>query len=975
MGHRGVKKSDGVKQSAIGIGREEIEDYLKTTSDERNEVQFVQRTMADIVENVKREKSGIGPMPKPEHKAASTLSLDNSLTINKLYYPLKLNNFSVNDAKQSSAPFDIETIALEDRQWQCRQLTAQIAQAIEQKNKLACFVSAPKGMGKTVFLGDIYAQLDKRFVDILILSPSCNQSSPFASMIELIEQRFYLSPALPQALRLQYLTEAMASILPKDEKSQEISKQIEEFYALYSAGETEQKARPSDDKVELQRYLEAFLHVWEADLLKNRIVLIFDDAHLMDTASLQLISSIYHHLTDTALCLLLSVPEDYVYPEFLHRCAPMLFRLPSLSDAELEHFAYYLLQQLSGNREKLIIPPDLCKLIAQKSFGSPRRAQEITAKYFHPADILHWNESIDRVKELRAPDNFEEELNKKIDRLSSAERTCLLHAAPIAQRFNADTLEALNTESRHPVAHHSDMWSIGRGKRHYSQLLHALKEKGFLIAPVERIWGGPREYCFKREAERAVIVRNLDEDEKIRIHLACAKWYALHNQNANFTEAVAEHWRRGGNARLASQYYQASADSARLEGRFPKAILLYKKSILTLSHESPALLIAMHLNLAWCSHKLGNVEDAYRHNLFAFQTALKHSAFASASHAMAQASHVLLDLGAYKKARKLFGRARALLNREENPLVLAIVLEGMARYYYLKHLTLKAKSCVDASQTLRLAQSPPLETTPTLHMQSLIALQDNDIKGALQLLQECLDARHARNDLIGMGESYRILAMIHYRSQNTAKALEQWNKALGIAQEVGDVTLLAQLLNEIAEGAIHMNALKTGFDALTQSMGLAKRAKNKHLISMCLKTQAELLLAHKQCDKAYHSIRKSLKVARKLGNYQLIGENLTLFASLFALPDHELHSHPKADRYFTAAIKLFEKKNLRICLAKALPLYANFLLDNHQNIAALLLYKRSRDIYTQLDLKKAAESINIIVEQLEGTRPPDGSVV
>ncbi|MFA5624758.1 MAG: AAA family ATPase [Bradymonadales bacterium] len=969
MTKRGEKKGLG-GNSGDWSGFEEIvvDDFLGFEEGERNEVRFVQRTMADIVENVRREKSGVGPMPK-----ASPVDLERAATINKLYYPAKLNNLSVGDLKQGLAPFEIETIALEGRDWGCRQLTGRFGRAIEERRKFACFVVAASGMGKTTFLGDIYTLLDKRFTDLLILSPNSSNARAFATMVELLEQRFYLTAGMSHSLRMHHLWGALESILPDVDEAKAIAVKLGGMFERYVEGEAEADLEPSDEEIE--GYVDALLSIWKADLLKNRVVLIFDDVEKMDQASLKLIARLYVELQDEALGIVFSASEDYVWPEYIKRCEPLVYQLPSLSDAELERFSYYLLQQLLGNREKLVIPLDLCKLIAQKSFGSPRRAQEITAKFFHPADFLNWNESIERVKALRAPDNFEAEFGKKLERLSAEERHCLLLAAAIEQRFSADTLEFLATDVQEPQMLSRDKWGIGRGQRRFSEALRALREKGFLIVRRDALWRGPREYSFKREAERVLLTRVVDDDEKVRVHLACAKWFSLHNNDGSFNEAIAEYWRRGGNARLASQYYQAAADSARLGGAFPKAILLYKKSILTLSSEAPSLLIAMHLNLAWCSHKLGNVEDAYRHNHYAFHTALRHHAYATASHAMAQAAHVLLDLGAYKSARNLFGRARALLNREYNPLVAAVVIEGFARYQYLKHDLAQAEKSIENAFQIRRCQSPALEITPTLHLQSLIALANNDLALALDLQQQCLELRHERKDIIGVGESYRVLALIHYKSENTAKALDLWNKALGIAQEVGDVALLAQLLIEIAAAAININALKTAQGALSQSMGLAKKSKNKALICICLRTQAELLLVKKQYDKAYHCMRKSLRVARKLGNYQLIADNLSLFAQLFSMDSQEHHSIPKAERYFSSVIKLLEKKNLRIDLAKLLPIYAEFHLQNKQNILALNLYKRARDIYKDLQIEKTAEAYHKIIEQLEGSRVGSGSVV
>ncbi|UCD98146.1 MAG: AAA family ATPase [Chloroflexota bacterium] len=253
----------------------------------------------------------------------------------------------------------------------------------------------------------------------------------------------------PQIVRKR-LTELLESF-PEERQSR--ANQV--FEALFAI-ESESVGPPLDDETFRQELLTAMDECWRAQFSARPTVLVFDDMHWSDAASIDLLNQLLPLTGEIPLVLICAMREERSSPawqiktaaddKFRHRYSEILLR--PLTDAESNELVNRLLAIPQ-------IPDHLRSNILEKSGGNPFFIEEVVRTLIDNGAVESEERSVggdtrrywvatNEAAEFSIPDNLQSLLSARMDRLEDGTRSTLQLASVIGRSFYHRVLEAVD---------------------------------------------------------------------------------------------------------------------------------------------------------------------------------------------------------------------------------------------------------------------------------------------------------------------------------------------------------------------------------------------------------------------------------------------------------------------------------------------------------------------------------------------------
>jgi class 3 adenylate cyclase/tetratricopeptide (TPR) repeat protein len=230
------------------------------------------------------------------------------------------------------------------------------------------------------------------------------------------------------------------------------------FEALFAL-ESEANGPPMDDEVFRQELLIAMHEWWRARFSDQPTVLVFDDMHWSDAASIELIQQLLPLTGELPLVLLCVMREERSTPAWQVRKA---------ADEEFRHlYTEISLQPLSKaesnemvNRLLAIpeIPDPLRQNMLEKSDGNPFFIEEVVRtlidneavapemRDINGEQVRYWV-ATNEAAEFAIPDNLQSLLSARLDQLEDETRNTLQMASVIGRSFYHRVLAAVDRDS------------------------------------------------------------------------------------------------------------------------------------------------------------------------------------------------------------------------------------------------------------------------------------------------------------------------------------------------------------------------------------------------------------------------------------------------------------------------------------------------------------------------------------------------
>jgi tetratricopeptide (TPR) repeat protein len=520
---------------------------------------------------------------------------------------------------------------------------------------------------------------------------------------------------------------------------------------------------------------------------KNPLVLILDDLHWADEASLDMLKFLVVQVSDASsvlFCLIYRPQKERQIWQTWHDIERSYPDCHLISLHELGATAGH--QLLSNLLQDSQLPEDFEKLILEETDGNPLYVEEVlhtlieTGVLVQEDAVWRLTQSVERI---RVPDTLYQIIQSRIDELdfgSPGARRVLWMASVIGEQFTQDLLLHLFT-------------STGRGKgeflRHFRELRNA--------AMIEKVKskGDDRQqqaYQFRHGLVQQVAYENMLIGKQREYHCRVGRWLEeMHREDLpRHYDALAHHYDRGRLWEKAFQYHW-------LSGRRDADAFANQDAI---SHLRRALEIAN--SIAPGAFRLGEVHFELGKALAvtaAYELAIEH----------------------LKQAYDLFGNVP---NEAAVPLR-ARACHHIARSYEQQGGTENLAAALEwQDKGLGLLPETPTAEAAMLHAAGgMVSFRQGDFDRAAEKAELAVSLGEAAGATVELGPAYRLLSVTYHARGNLNKAMEYNRQNIENSEKTSDLVGLAKGYLNQGVYAFEMDDWELAHESYLQAHDLLER--------------------------------------------------------------------------------------------------------------------------------------------------------
>ncbi len=429
------------------------------------------------------------------------------------------------------------------------------------------------GIGKSRLLTELEAGAD---AEVLRTDGDVYAGTrPYAPFERLLRERWEVPTTAPPAELAARLTRVVA------ERAPDLSQWLP-LIAVVAGVEVASTRQVNElDPAQRKQKLEEVTSELLGIILPGARILIFNDVHLMDDASRDLIARLAADTSSRWWVVVISRTPDSPSP--LGETPVERIELGALGDAVVAD----MLAQATADSP---LPPQRLAELAQRAGGNPLFVRELVAQLQTGADPD------------ALPRSVEGAITMRIDRLSSADRHTLRSAAVLGMEVEVPLLREL-------VAVDGDSWN--------ADPLSRLSE---FLEPI-----APDRYCFTHQLVRAVTYEGLPYRRRAELHgrTAAAIERAAGEQANQHAELLSMHCFHGGRFAAAYAYARLAAQRARARYANADAAESYRRALASaarLAHTDTLVLAEVEEALAEIYMEHGEMAAADR----TLRRALRH---------------------------------------------------------------------------------------------------------------------------------------------------------------------------------------------------------------------------------------------------------------------------------------------------------------------------------------------------------------
>lgn len=636
--------------------------------------------------------------------------------------------------------------------------------------------------------------------------------------------------------------------------------------------------------------------VFERRLALSPLLIIVEDLHWADAASLEALRFLMDRLERRRLMLL-----------FTHR--PML-EMDQLDSSRISHSTLRLAPLGAADGQRLLaalfglgcneLSGNLFNRILERASGNPLFIEEIIRGLIE-AGVLERDDSHWQIKSDEAaadiPASIQALLLARVDRLPHEVRRLAQEAAVIGPRFDAALLGATATDPAKVEA-----------------ALELLCDAEI----IEEISGANsislQSYRFTQTMLQDVIYQNLLLQRRIEMHgrigAALERLYGDNPERLEDLILLGHHFSLSASKPKGARHLSAAGDRARATYANDDAIRLYQQALavlLTAGDQGPERLV-LYERIADLCRAAGRRNTADEH----YQTVLEaHRASgnrAAAARILRKLGRLLWDAGKRNKAEAHYAEAAALLEGTDAPIEWAHLLQERG------HLAFRmgdhAAAARWADEALGYAQSVPADldeqtgleaaraTAEALNTKGVALARLGRSREAVREVERSVAAAEAAGLLNAACRGYTNLGVL-YTMVDPAQAIEVCRRGLDVARRIGDLGFQARLLANLAVACCTFTdrCAEEGVPAAEKAIELDRALDQREHLAVPLIVLGQIYQCHCQPELAARCYNEAIAVAAETGEPQQLFPCYDGLATL----NLDRGDMPEAERYFALA--------------------------------------------------------------------------
>jgi len=672
-----------------------------------------------------------------------------------------------------------------------------------------------------------------------------------------------------------------------------------------------EEARPVDldpEQLKRQIVLAARLLV-ERRLAQGPLLVIVDDFHWADAASVDLLRDLAVHLADSRLMILLARRPDG-RAAMIAGGEPIAIRLAVLSPEQTKRFV----DRLFGEPQQPAFTR-LRDLILTRAGGNPLFVEEIVRSLVSGGSLVREGEQWTvntTVETVSLPPTLHGLLLSRVDELPADTRRVLQAAAVLGVSFDEALLQAVAGDVRvalqrlveADLVRHAGAGHDGRHYRFSHALLHEVVYDNQLMARRSAL-----HECAARALEQAV------GPSPARI---------------SDLEALGHHWSFTSDKARGAHYLTAAGDRARAVYANDDAIRHYQRALVTLASclacEDQVRLVRERL--ADLLALTGQRGDALAHHeaVRAELAAAGDSAGAARLHRKIGALH--WDAGDRERARTCFDAGLACLGGDGDPVERAQLHQELGRLAFRAGDNANAIAWAErALAELARADGPPdsarARETAATKVQAYNTLgvalaRMGQLAQAVERIEQSIALAQHHDLLQATCRGYTNLSVLQ-SSLDPPRSIETCQRGLAVARQVGDLAFQSRLQANLAVAycALTDRCEAEGIVAAETAVDLDRRLGLIDHLAVPLIVLGQIRQCHGDRAPALAAYREALALAEQVGEPQLLFPCYDGLATLYL----DAGDEAKAELYLAKAQEVCERAGVEPDALLVLPFF------------------------------------------------------
>ena len=626
----------------------------------------------------------------------------------------------------------------------------------------------------------------------------------------------------------------------------------------------EGEVHPDIEPEQLQRQIVlAARALVERRVEREPLLLLVEDLHWADIASVDLLRQVVDQLPDRPLMVLLSHRPDTT-PPLVTRAAQSVIRVAPLSTDETRA----LVAGFFGASADL---EQLQDFIAGRSGGNPLFAEEIVRSLVGRG-LLHreggrW--TCATVSEAVVPPTLHGLLLSRVDGLPVAARRLLQEAAVLGATFDGALLRAVATE---PGAIDAE--------------LARLAEADF-VQPLGP-WHERTRYRFTHALVHEVVYQNLLLSRRTELHervgRALEQAAGPRPERLSDLEALGHHWSLSADKLRGARYLVAAGDWARAVYANDDAIRHYDRALQTLA-ECPGGggdARTAHERLADLLGLTGRRAEALAHYEAVRKDSERDGDRVAAARVQRKIGGLYWEAGDRERAGACFTSGLELLGEHDDPIERAHLFQEMGRLAFRAGdnagaITWAERALAEATHEEEAATEPErAREATTMRAQAYNTLgvalaRTGRLTEAVEQIERSIGLAETRDLLQAACRGYTNLGVL-FSSLDPRRSIETCLRGLETAKKVGDLGFQSRLYANLAVAycALTDRCEAEGIEAAQTAIDLDRRLGLLDHLAIPLIVLGQIHQCHGEHREAFAMYEEALGLAEQIGEPQLL---------------------------------------------------------------------------------------------------------
>lgn len=720
------------------------------------------------------------------------------------------------------------------------------------------------GTGKSRLIAEFLRRLEDngRLADTTIRRADCSSlgEPPYGVFAALFREGYRMEPDDSLETARQKLAAGLSSLGAPPEVTEAIAPVLSYLLAV-------EDVRPRElDPEQLKRQIAlAARTLVERRLEQKPVLIVVEDLHWADTASVNLLCDIVGHLAERPLMILVShrpdAPQPLAAPAF-----QTVIRLTPLPSEDIQA----LVAQLFGGIDDVALAR-VQHFVARRAGGNPLFVEEIirnlvsTGVLVREGDRWRCTRACDAVN---IPPTLHGLLLSRVDQLPGDARRRLQEAAVLGNVFDEALLHAMATDpaSAGPALDRlvaADMiQELGPGR-------------------------AGRRYRFAHALVHDAVYENLLLSRRSELHeragQALERAVGPHPSQLSDLEALGHHWSHARDKRKGARYLMAAGDRARAVYANDDAMRHYQRALQTLAGDTcDDEVTAVRERLADLLALTGQRAEALAHYETVRRTLETAADRAGAARLHRKIGGLHWEAGDRGRARACFASGLEKLGEDGSPIERAQLFQELGRLAFragdnagaiawaeraLTEMARAEEPSTDAERT-REAAATRAQAYNTLG----VALARTDrLDDAVNKIEQSIDIAETHDLLHAACRSYANLGVL-YSSLNPRRSIETSLRGLETAKKIGDLGFQSRLYANLAVAycALTDRCELEGIEAAQRAINLDRRLELLDHLAVPLIVLGQIYQCHGDHAAAFASYEEALGLAERVGDPQLL---------------------------------------------------------------------------------------------------------